>query len=421
MTIFVIGINYKTAPVNVRERVYFALDKQGLYLRDVLSCSGIHEAILLSTCNRSELYCDADDLDIAREWFCTQTTLARSILEPLIYSYQNEDAIAHIMQVACGLDSMILGESQIFGQIKEAFSESCTAGAVGTLFHRLFQQVFSVAKEIRTTTSIGACPVSVASAAIHFAKHKISEFSQANIVLIGAGSMSELLLRYLKGQSVGSVTLVNRTEKTLSLLEEINGKVAKLEQLESTLANADLVFSATGSATPIVTQAMISAVMNARMNHSLVLIDIAVPRDIESSVGDLENVQLYCVDDLKVIIENNRQGREHAANKVREMIHEKSIECMKELQSIENIKQTIQVYRGQIEDLCQTELVKAKQQLQRGIDPSQVLDEFARAFTKKLLHVPSVQLRQAGMEKRVELLSLARQLFAIPESKAESL
>ncbi|HLB42116.1 MAG TPA: glutamyl-tRNA reductase [Gammaproteobacteria bacterium] len=422
MTIFVIGINHKTAPVSVREQVYFSLDKLGLYLRDLLSYPGVHEAVLLSTCNRSELYCDTDDIDVVHDWFCTQTTLARSILAPLIYIHKNKDAIAHMMQVACGLDSMILGESQIFGQIKEAFSESCTVGAVGTLFYRLFQQIFTIAKEIRTTTSIGACPVSVASAAIHFAKHKIPEFSQANIVLIGAGSLSELLLRYLKTQATRSVILVNRnTEKALPLVAGINASIVGLDQLEFILTDADLVFSATGSAIPLMTYDMISTVMRSRTKRPLTLIDIAVPRDIESKVAELENVRLYCIDDLKAIIENNRQGREHAANKVREMISEKSVEYMTELQSIENVKNTIRAYRGQIEELCDIELTKAKQQLQQGMDASQVLDEFARAFTQKLLHVPSVQLRQAGKEKRFELLSLAKQLFAIPESKVKHL
>ncbi|OGT42897.1 MAG: glutamyl-tRNA reductase [Gammaproteobacteria bacterium RIFCSPHIGHO2_12_FULL_37_34] len=423
MTIFVIGINHKTAPVHVRERIYFALDKHNLYLRDLLAYPDVHEAMLLSTCNRSELYCDADHLDRVREWFCAQATaLFRSTLKPHLYLYRDEKAIAHIMRVACGLDSMIVGESQIFGQMKEAFSESCTAGAVGTLFYRLFQQIFTMVKEIRTTTSMGACPVSVASAAIHFAKQTLPHFPQANIVLIGAGSMSELLLRYLTVHHRGTLTLVNRSiEHALPLLVGMKGNLVGLDQLESALIEADIVLSATGSVTPLITQKTMLAVMRTRAKRSFMLIDIAVPRDIESSVAEIEGVHLFCIDDLKTIIENNRQDREHATNKVREMIDQKSIECMGELQSIDHVQDTIRVYREQIEALCRVELVKAKQQLQQGVDPSQVLDEFARVFTKKLLHVPSVQLRQAGMAKRFELLSLAKQLFAIPESKVERL
>ena len=186
MSIFVVGINHKTAPVTLREKVYFAFDKLSLYLQDLLSRGITQEAVLLSTCNRSELYCDSHDIGALRDWFCDQTAIPRKELESAIYVYRNEEAVAHIMHVACGLDSMILGEPEILGQMKEAFSESCSANAVGASFHQLFQQVFSIAKEIRTTTAIGACPVSVASAAVHFAKQQVSSFANANVVVIGA-------------------------------------------------------------------------------------------------------------------------------------------------------------------------------------------------------------------------------------------
>ena len=198
MTIFVVGINHKTAPIHLREQIYFPLEKIALYLQDLLNQGYAREAILLSTCNRSELYCEADDADLLLDWFCAQTSVPRDELISVTYVYQEEAAIAHLMQVACGLDSMVLGESQILGQMKNAFSESCAAQAVNVLFHRLFQHVFKLAKEIRTATAIGACPVSVASAAVHFAKQQIPQFAQANVVLIGAGDMAELLARYLK-------------------------------------------------------------------------------------------------------------------------------------------------------------------------------------------------------------------------------
>lgn len=321
MSIFVVGINHKTAPISVREKVYFALDKLSLYLQDLLSRGYAREAVLLSTCNRSELYCESHDIGAIRDWFCAQTSLPRQELESVIYAYRDEDAVTHIMEVACGLDSMVLGEPQILGQMKEAFSESCSASAVGTLFHQLFQQVFSLAKEIRTTTAIGACPVSVASAAVHFVKQHVSSFAEANVVLVGAGDTTELLMRYLKSQLSRPITLVNRNlEKAAVLAEEFGGKIYSLDRMATALADADIVFSATGSVTPIISKAIVADAMKTRSVRPMMLIDIAVPRDIESGVAELPGIQLYCIDDLKTIIEKNRLGREHAGDKAREMI-----------------------------------------------------------------------------------------------------
>jgi glutamyl-tRNA reductase len=418
MSIFVIGINHKTAPVTVREKLYFSLDKLGLYLRDLLNRSHVNEAVLISTCNRSELYCEADDIDGVREWFCAQAT--KSEIEPALYIYRDEEAVAHIMQVACGLDSMVLGEPQILGQLKEAFSESCAAGAVGTLFHRLFQQIFTVAKDIRTTTMIGACPVSVASAAVQFARQQTPDFAQANVVLIGAGDTTELLIRYLKSYLSSPVTLVNRTtEKAMALVEQFGGQVFDMSRLSAALLTADIVFSATGSVVPLVTKKLMAEVMRGRQDKPMILIDLAVPRDIDPEIKELTGANLFCIDDLKVIIERNRQGREHAADKAQEMIKARSVEFIYELKSTDKVSTAIRAYRGQIEDICQSEMLKAKLRLRQGDNPEQVLEAFAHAYTNKLLHAPSVQLRQAGAEGRFELLKFAKQLFSIPDPEAE--
>lgn len=422
MSIFVVGINHKTASITVREKIYFAFDKLSLYLNDLLSRGYAREAVLLSTCNRSELYGDTNDIGAVREWFYTQTSLPRQELESVIYTYRDEDAVAHIMQVACGLDSMVLGEPQILGQMKEAYSESCSANAVDTLFHQLFQQVFSIAKEIRTTTAIGACPVSVASAAVHFVKQQNAALNQANIVLVGAGDTTELIARYLKNHLSNPLTLVNRNvEKAAILANEFNARVYGLDQLAAALANADIVFTATGSVVPVISKKIVGQVMQARRDKPLVLMDIAVPRDIEPAVTELANVYLYCIDDLKAIIEKNRLGREHAADKAREMIRKKSNDFIIELNSFDKVAHTIRAYRGVIEEICQAELLKAKHQLRQGADSEQVLESFAYTFTNKLLHTPSVQLRQAGVEGRFELLTFAKQLFAIPDPEIEQL
>lgn len=415
MTIIAIGINHKTASVRLREKVYFGLDKLSLYLQDLLHRGIAREAVLLSTCNRSELYCEGDDIPAICDWFCSQTSQCEE-LQAALYIHQDQAAVAHMMQVACGLDSMVLGEPQILGQMKEAFSESCAASAIGPLFHRLFQTIFFVAKEIRTTTDIGACPVSVASAAIHFAKQCVSDLSQAHVALIGAGDTTQLLIQYLKPCLKHPLLLINRNLDKAQSLVPIGARFYGLNEITEALFHADLVFSATGSPKPLVTQPMVQEVLN-RKASDITFIDIAVPRDIDPVVSELTRARLYCIDDLKTIIENNRQGREHAALKAEELIRKKSAAFMAELGSLNHVTDTIRAYRGQIEELCRNELLKAKFQLQQGADPETVLDAFAHAFIQKLLHVPSVQLRQAGVEGRFELLRYAKQLFAIPDTE----
>lgn len=424
MSIIVIGMNHKTAPLALREKVYFETEKLALYLQDIIQSGFAHEAVLLSTCNRSELYCDTDDIKAVHDWFYAQTNdCKREDLDAVLYTYRDEEAVRHIMNVACGLDSMVLGEPQILGQMKAAFSESCTAGAIGALFHRLFQQVFNTAKEIRATTAVGACPVSVASAGVHFIKQIDADFSDARVMLIGAGDTTELLLKYLTPQLSHPIMLVNRTlEHASSLIEEFGGSVYSMDKLDVALSNADVVFSATGSANPIVTKEIVAKAMQQRCaSRELLMMDIAVPRDIAADVADVPGVKLHCIDDLKLIIERNRQGREHAADKAYELIGARSNSFLQQLQSHERVANTIRAYRGQIEQVCRLELSKAHQLLRQGVDPEEVLEMFANAYTKKLLHAPSVQLRQAGAEGRFELLNYAKQLFSIKDPEAELL
>lgn len=422
MSIFVVGINHKTAPIAIREKIYFPTDKLALYLQDMMGRFPIQESVLLSTCNRSELYCKTEEVSAAIEWFCAQALLPIDQVMPYIYYYQDQAAVGHMMQVACGLDSMVLGEPQILGQMKSAFSESCAAGTVGTAFHRLFQHIFLMAKEIRTSTAIGACPVSMASAAVRFAKQQVKDFSQAQIALIGAGDTTALLMRYLRSENDRPFIWANRDkEKAKQLSNSLGDIFFSLNELKQALTSADIVFSATGSATPILNESLLSEIMQVRQNKPMTLIDIAVPRDIDPAVTNVKYVSLYCIDDLKEIIEKNRQGREHAAEKAHNMILRKSKAFTEELASLEKVSHTIRAYRSQVEEICRIELIKAKQQLHQGMNPDQVLDVFANAFTKKLLHAPSVQLRQAGAEGRYEILNFAKQLFSLSDPDIELL
>jgi glutamyl-tRNA reductase len=417
MSIFVVGINHKTAPITLREKIYFAPDKLSLYLQDILARGVASEAVLLSTCNRSELYCEAPCSAAIYDWFCAHAPE----ISAAVYVYRDAEAVAHIMQVACGLDSMVIGEAQILGQMKAAFSESCTAGTVNTVFHRLFQQVFAVAKEIRTATAIGACPVSVASAAVHFARQVVTGFDQAQVAIIGAGETAELLLRYLATHLSTPITLINRSlDRAVALATTYGGRAYAFEELAYAVAPVDVVFTATGSAVPILQRDNVLPLVRDR-HRPLQFIDIAVPRDVDIAVKHLPNVELFCIDDLKAIIERNRRGREHAASKARAMIQAKSERFISEHHSYAKVAHTIRAYRGQIEDICHAELCKAKQQLALGRDANCVLDEFARGFINKLMHTPTVQLRQAGQEGRFELLQFAKKLFAIPDAEVELL
>ncbi len=416
MPIIVCGISHKTAPIELREKVVFASERLALYLNDLLTNEKVREAVLLSTCNRSELYCDADDIDSVVEWFCRQHNVSRFTLANALYIYTGYDAVQHIMQVSCGLDSMVLGESQILGQMKEAFSESCAAGSVGALFNRLFQQVFTIAKAVRTNTAIGACPVSISSSAIHLIKQNFSSsLADATVLLLGAGDTIKIALRYLQGLNPKRVCIVNRSlENACALAEENQAEALPFSQLTEALHEADVVISATGSTHPIVTKNMLVT-----RSKPLFIVDIAVPRDIDVAVAELSYVKLHSIDDLKTIIQQNMHGRGHAAEKAKEMVRQKSDEFMQWVASLDEVATTIRAYRQQIESLCHAELVKFRKQLQNGADPAEVLTHFAYALTNKLLHHPSVQLRQAGVEGRFDLLELARQLFAIPETKVE--
>lgn len=416
MPIFACGLNHKTAPVTLREQVTFAPERIPLYLHDLNTQENIQEAVLLSTCNRTELYCVADNIEQVTDWFCRQHVLPSTEILPVMYVYQDTAAIEHVMNVACGLDSMVLGESEILRQMKDAFAESCAAGAIGTLFNRLFQEVFSVAKEVRTSTAIGVCPVSVSSAAVNFIKNNYSaQFDQATVLLIGAGVTIDLILRHLKTQIPHRIIIANRSlDKAASVAEKYGCEVIPLTNLSMVLPEIDILISATGSPLPIITKSML---LNSQ--KALFMMDIAVPRDVEPAVAELNHINLYCIDDLKCIIQQNLRGREHAAEKACEMIKQKSHDFMRWLDSLSMVTTTIKAYRRQIEELCHAELSKAVRQLKRGDDPVEVLTSFSHALTNKLLHTPTVQLRQAGYEGRMEILQMAQELFAIAEPKLE--
>ena len=413
MAIFVVGISYKNTPIVLREQAYFPSDKWGGYLQDLLNRELAREALLLSTCNRTELYCEADDLEVICAWLYEKTSCPVQCWQQILYHYQQERAVAHMMRVACGLDSMILGEPQIIGQMKTAFSEAVMVGAIGSLFHHLFKQIFALTKEIRTTTTLGACPVSVATTAIQVAKQVVPVFQDATVAIIGSGDTARLLLCHLKTQLNTSIIMISRNREKAVRLVQKQGTVYSLAELDTALLAADIIFTVTGSLSPILTLSTITPLMHRRKQKPLYCLDLAMPRDIDPQVGTLPHVTLYCLDDLVKRIEANRQHRSHAAVKAEEMIQQRSTVFFAEYASLQQMTDAICAYRTQMEELCHHELLKAKQQLNQGIPPYQVLEQFAHALTKKFLHVPSTQLRQASLEGQSNVLQLAKRLFAL--------
>jgi glutamyl-tRNA reductase len=417
MPLLAFGINHKTAPVDVRERVAFnPQDLEGA-LRQLTAIPHIHEAAILSTCNRTEIVCNLEESGTAAvvDWFQHYHKLSREEVEPYVYVHPEQFAVRHMLRVAAGLDSLILGEPQILGQMKEAYLTAVQAGTVGTLLGRLFQHTFAVAKQVRTDTAIGSSPVSVAFATVSLAKQIFTDLSQHTVLLIGAGETIELTARHLHEHRIGRMIIANRTvEKAHALASEFSGYAISLGDIPAHLAEADLVISSTASQLPILGKGAIERALKSRKHRPMLMIDIAVPRDIEPEAAELDDVYLYTVDDLHDIIQEGLRSRQEAAKQAEELIENQVIRFMGWLRSLDAVA-TICAYREQAEQLRDQEVNKAKRMLARGVSPEEVLSQMARILTNKLIHSPSTHLRQAGFEGRSEVLAAARELFDLKD------
>ncbi len=413
MAIFAFGINHKTAPVDIREQVAFTPEKLPQALTGILEQSPASEAAIISTCNRTELYCElhANDSDALIRWFEDFHSLEHKTLEPYIYSFSDQDAVKHILRVASGLDSLVLGEPQILGQIKDAYGMATDAGTIGRQLNRLFQHTFSVAKQVRTDTAIGSSPVSVAFAAVSLAKRIFANLEEHTALLIGAGDTIELVARHLKDQNIKNMIVANRTvERAQLLAEQFNAEAIALADMPSRLLNADIIISSTASQLPILGKGAVESALKARKHRPMFMVDIAVPRDIETEVGDLRDVYLYTVDDLHDVIEEGQQSREQAAEQAEEIIENETQHFLGWLRSLDAVD-TIRSYRSKADMIREEALQLAQKQLASGKDPQQVLQELARSITNKLVHDPSVKLSRAAYDGRNELLDMAQELF----------
>jgi glutamyl-tRNA reductase len=418
VTLIAFGINHKTAPVEIREKVAFAPEKMEQALHECITQGEVSEAAIISTCNRTEVYfnlhdneADTHDISALLDWFCQYHQLKKEDVEPYIYLHNNNDAVQHILRVASGLDSLVLGEPQILGQIKDAYSIANQAGTIGRQLNRLFQHTFSVAKQVRTDTAIGANPVSVAFAAVSLAKRIFANLSEHTALLIGAGETTELVAQHLANQGVKKMIVANRTvERAQLLANKFDAEAIALSDMPERLVEADIIIASTASQLPILGKGAVERALKQRKHRPMFMVDIAVPRDIEPEVSDLDDVYLYTVDDLHDVIEEGRQSREEAAVQAEEIIKNQVDHFMGWLRSLEGVD-TIRAFREQAEQKRDEQLALAKKQLAAGKDPQQVMDDLARTLTNKLIHEPTAQLNQAAYSGRKEILDTARELF----------
>ncbi len=422
MAFLALGINHKTASVAVRERVAFTPEQMVEALQQLCRLTPSSEAAILSTCNRSELYLQLDEMDVQAvlSWLAGYHGLPLSDLQACAYVHENEQAVRHMMRVACGLDSMILGEPQILGQLKSAYAVAREAGTVGPLLGRLFQATFSTAKSVRTDTAIGENPVSVAFAAVSLAKQIFADLHRSQALLIGAGETISLVARHLHDQGIKRIVVANRTlERASSLAEQFGAHAILLADIPDELINSDIVISSTASQLPILGKGAVERALKKRRHKPIFMVDIAVPRDIEPEVGELDDVYLYTVDDLHEVIEENLKSRQGAARAAEEMVAVGADEFMARLRELAAVD-VLKAYRQQAETLRDDELQKAQRQLANGAPADEVLAQLARGLTNKLLHAPSVQLKKLSAEGRLDALALAQELFALDEGERKS-
>ena len=413
MSLLAFGVNHTTAPLELRERIIICSDSMPEALSQLSGETGIQEAAILSTCNRTEIYCSIEQIPEYRpiQWLSDFHGMSHEQLRPYLYQHPDANAVKHILRVASGLDSMILGEPQVLGQLKDAYRTALQVGSIGKLLSRLFQHSFRVAKQIRSSTTIGTHPVSVAFAAVRLSQQIFGDLNSRTALLIGAGDTIELAARHLRENGLQKMIIANRTlEKSQQLATEFSAYAIPLADIPHHLAEADIVISSTASQLPILGKGAIERAIRRRKHRPMFMVDIAVPRDIEPEAGELEDVYLYTVDDLQDVIHENLRNRRQAALQAEEIIDVQVTHFMDWLNSLDAVT-TIRSLREQAQSIQAEVLLNARQKLRSGADPEEVLQEVTRLLTNKLIHSPSAQLRAAGANGRKDLLSAAQEIF----------
>lgn len=416
MSIVVIGINHKTAPVSIREQVAFSEQQLGDTLSAKLPL--LNEKLILSTCNRTEVYATVNDdvpVEALKNWYAQQHNIDSNQIKPYVYQLSGAEAIQHTFRVASGLDSMVLGEPQILGQLKGALKTATEYKATGSKLNRLMQHAFSTAKRVRTETEIGSNSVSVAYTAVNLAKQIFGDLGRHTALLIGAGETIELVGRHLQGAGIKQITIANRSlENARELGESLNAKVIGLTEIGDNLEYADIVISSTASPIPVIGKGSVEKALKKRKHNPIFMVDIAVPRDIEAEVGELNDIYLYTVDDLQSVVEQNIDARRRAADMAETMIHHETQVFMSWLNAQEQLKH-VKRYRHQLEQVKQETLQKAMQQLKNGKSAEEALQFLAHTLTNKIGHMPTQTMNHAAHSGDLQILRAADKLLGLTD------
>ena len=420
MPILALGLNHHTAPVSIRERAAIGEGQLGHALQALRKVSPVKEAAIVSTCNRTEFYCGMHEQDIESvvHWMHRYFDQQDNGFEPYLFHHSDREAVRHLMRVCSGLDSLVLGEPQILGQIKRAYRDANEHGMLGNELSPLFESAFSVAKKVRTDTAIGSSPVSVAFAAVSLSRQIFEDLSQQSALLIGAGETIQLAARHLKSAGIGTIRIANRTIENASLLaDEVGGQAIGIKDIPDSLPEADIIISSTGSTLPILGKGAVQKALRKRRYRSQLIVDIAVPRDVEAEVADLDGVFLYTVDDLQSVIEDNRQSRVEAATEAEEIVVEQVDVFMRKVQAL-GANDTIRAYRNNVQQIKDVALAKSLKQLQSGQNPEDVLNQLAYTLSNKIMHTPTAKLREAAAAGNTHVIDAARILLDLPQEKS---
>lgn len=425
MQLLAVGLNHTTAPVTIREKVAFPADQIGQAVASArawfdrsATTGASDEAAILSTCNRTELYAASHlaggvdtAIDVTARFLAEYHQMPYAELRPHLYTLPQDNAVRHAFRVASGLDSMVLGEAQILGQMKDAVRRAEAAGGLGTYLHQMFQRTFAVAKEVRSTTEIGVHSVSMAAAAVRLSQRIFDTMSEQNVLFIGAGEMIELCATHFAAQNPKSLTIANRTlERGELLAHRFNGRAIRLADLPALLPQFDIVISSTASSLPIIGLGMVERAIKARRHKPMFMVDLAVPRDIESEVGRLDDVFLYTVDDLGSAVQTGMENRQAAVAQAEAIIETRVQSFMHWIES-RSVVPLIRDLHDTSEAMRMAELERARKLLARGEDIDTVLDALSKGLTAKFLHGPQQALHNAQGDERARLAALLPQLF----------
>jgi glutamyl-tRNA reductase len=413
MALIACGFNHKTASLDLREQAVFTPDHTPHALQDLLAQGAANEAMILSTCNRTEFYTHVDNPLQLADWLKQHPQISDITQSKHWYTHTDQHAVTHMMRVAAGLDSMVLGEPQILGQMKQSFALANDVGAIGTQLQRLLQRVFAVTKQVRSNAPIGESPVSVAYAAVNIAKQIFADLSKTHVLLIGSGQTIELAGLHLFESGVKNLTIANRSlHKAQKLAEQFYGSAVTIADIPTYLKYADIVVSATASTLPILGKGLIESSLKSGKRRPLLMLDMAVPRDIEPEAAELEDVYLYNIDSLQEITTESMKSRKQAAVLAEEMIATQAHHFMRQLQGLDAVD-TIRAYREKLDMMREREIDNALAALKRGEAPEDVLKEMARVLTNKIMHAPTIEMRKAAFDGRAEVLLLAKQLLGV--------